>query len=92
MLGRRMYQRHLIADARGTLHVSTEVTVQRDGDRELIATADEAHMPGEVLSIEIVDRSGRGRMYVRVTESCPILTDGSIRHRLRLDPLEDLEV
>jgi hypothetical protein len=92
MLGRRMYHRHLIADSRGTLHVSTEVTVQRRGEKELIATADEAHMPGELLSIDLVDRSGRGRTYVRVLESCPILMDGTIRHRLRLTPLEDAEV
>ena len=88
MLGRRMYHRHLIADTGGTLQVSSEVTVQRHGQHELIATADEAHMPGEVLSIELVDRSGHDRLRVRVTESCPILMDGSIRHRLRLVPID----
>ena len=92
MLGRRMYHRHVIADSTGTLHVSNEVTVQHRGDQELIATANEAHLPGEVVAIELVNAGTRARTYVRVTDSCPILVDGSIRHRLRLTPLEETDI
>ena len=92
MLGRRMYHRHLIANSTGMLHVSSDVTVQHRDDKELIATADEAHLPGEVLAIELVNGATRARTFVRVTESCPILVDGSIRHRLRLTPVEDADI
>jgi hypothetical protein len=85
MLGRRMYQRHLMTDCNGTLYVSADIAVERRGDTELIATADQAHMPGEVLSIELVHNDAR--IYVRVKESRPILVDGKLRHRLRLTPI-----
>jgi len=87
-----MYHRHLVADARGTLYVPSDVTVQRAGNSEMIATADEAHVPGELLAIDLVNGATRDRRYVRVEESCPILMDGSIRHRLRLIPCEEAEV
>lgn len=92
MLGRRLYHRHLVADAKGTLYVPSDVTVQRQGDKELIATSDEAHVQGEKLAIELVNGTSRERVYVRVEESCPILMDGSIRHRLRLIPCEDSDI
>src|SRR5215467_9564492 len=83
MFGRRMYHRHSFADSKCTLHVSSEVTIQCRTDNELIATADEAHLPGEILAIELIDGEDRSTTQVRVVESCPILVDGSIRHRLR---------
>lgn len=91
MLGRRMYHRHVVSNSTGTLHVLSEVTVQHYEKNQLIATADEAHLPGELLAIEVVGSPAASRTHVRVLESCPILVDGSIRHRLRLVPVDDAE-
>src|SRR5262249_24194655 len=82
MLGRRMYQRHVMADCNGTLYVSSDIGIEYRSDTELIATAERAHMPGEVLSIELVNDDAC--ICVRVTESGPILVGGKLRHRLRL--------
>lgn len=84
MLGRRTYQRHVMADCNGTLYVSTDIAVEYRSNTELIATAERAHMPGEVLRIELVNEDARN--CVRVMESGPILVDGRLRHRLRLTP------
>ena len=82
MLGRRMHQRQVMTDCNGTLYVSSDIAVEYRSDTELIATAERAHMPGEVLSIELVNNDAQ--ICVRVTESGPILVGGKLRHRLRL--------
>lgn len=84
MLGRRRHQRHAIADSTGILQVSSDVTVQQHNDTDFVAISSEAHAPGEVLVLELVDGPAHTRIAVRVAQSRPIVSGGSLRHRLRL--------
>ena len=85
MLGRRSHERFSVAPpVEGTLRVFQDVLIHRSHEGDLIAFAREAGVVGELLAL---DEAGEGTI-VRVVESRPVVMEGAVRHRLRLELYE----
>ncbi len=92
MSGRRSHSRFTIIPAsEGVLRILTDVVVQQSDSRELVAISREPGIVGEVLAAQIMSRQGTMHTAVRVAESRPLVSDGTVRHRLRLERVEPLE-
>ena len=89
MSGRRRHERFAPAQSwEGALRVLRDVIVQDGADGELIVFGG---APGVVDEVMTLDLAGAGQVVtlrVRVAESRPVILDGSVRHRIRLDVLE----
>ena len=89
MLEQRSDKRfQLMEPAEGVLRVLHDVIVQRHGD-EWIAISREPAIAGETLTLDVFDIQGTetdDRFAVRVIESRPVIVEGRLRHRLRLQP------
>jgi hypothetical protein len=88
MAGRRQQARFEIANTEGVLRLLTDVSVHRGTASEFFATGCDAGAPGDVVTIHIV---GACDLRVRVLDSRPVLVNGSVRHRLRLETLSRLD-
>jgi hypothetical protein len=84
MAGRRRHARFEMANAEGVLRVLTDVSVHRATAGEFVATGCDAAVPGELVTIHI---AGVRDVRARVLDSRPVLLNGSVRHRLRLEAL-----
>lgn len=89
MSGRRRHERFAPAHPwDGAMKVLRDVIVQRDGEGGLVAIG---QVPGVVGEQLVLDLAGGGHVVtcrVRVEESRPVILEGSVRHRIRLDVLE----
>jgi hypothetical protein len=83
MTGRRRNARFEIANAEGVLRLFTDVSVSRGGAREFVAVGDYMGWPGEFVTIHI---AGAGDFPARVIDSRPVIINGSMLHRVRLEP------
>ena len=88
MNGRRSHRRFAIASsAEAVLRVLRDVILERaDGD-EIAVISRDAGVVGEHQTLEIVGMDSRLTYGVRVVESRPVVVDGNVRHRLRLEEL-----
>lgn len=89
MSGRRRHSRYAITNSEGVLRVLRDVDVRRGNGGELIVVSNEPAVAGDVLTIECVNEAGVTRL-VSVVESRPVLVGSSVRHQLRLRPLEPI--
>ena len=84
MSGRRSHQRFSIsAPTEGSLRVLRDVLVERASGDDFVAIARHAGVIGETLRMEGAD-APEGALLVRVIDSRPVVTDGTMRHRLVL--------
>lgn len=89
MSGRRSHVRfEVLQSPEGVLRVMRDVFVQRAGDREVIAVSREPGVLGEVVAIELPADDTSAGLQARVVESQPIVVNGTVRHRLRLQAIE----
>ena len=89
MLGRRSYERFsLVPPVEGTLRIFQDVVLERGQDGDLVAYGREAGIVGEVLAIDDAQAHVKAGLMVRVVESRPVIVQGAVRHRLRLEPAE----
>jgi hypothetical protein len=94
MSNRRRHNRFRLTEAaEGTVRRYPDVIAEPYGIDEWIAMGREAAVPGETLILDIVmlDTSEgelRHRLPVWVVDSCPIIRDGDMRHRIRLHACE----
>jgi len=84
MAGRRRNARFEIANAEGVLRVLADVSMHRGNGHDFVATGCEAALPGELVTIHI---AGTADVRARVVDSRPVMVDGLVRHRLRLEAL-----
>ena len=85
MQGRRNNQRFRIDEAGGgVLQALCDVLVQRIDDTEWIAISRQPAVVGEMLLLDIVEGEPEQRLTVCVIESRPVVLDGDMRHRIRL--------
>ena len=85
MFGRRSYARFSIEPSgHGVLRVLRDVIVQEIGSDELMVIGREAAAVGELLTLELPAVDDGTALSVRVVESRPLVLDGALRHRLRL--------
>jgi hypothetical protein len=86
MQGRRSHPRFTLpATCEGSLRVLNDVVVQAAGDeRQLVAISPDPGTAAERLTLEVAGAGAVATLDVEVTESRPVIVDGSVRHRLRL--------
>jgi hypothetical protein len=90
MFGRRSHLRFIVNPASdGVLRIVNDVVVQETGNRELFAISRDPGIVGEVLDVQIMTRQGTLRTTARIAESRPLVADGAVRHRLRLERMSD---
>jgi len=68
----------------GVLRVLRDVTVYRIGDEQWIAVGREPAVLGEVLMLDVEDGGSRKRLTMCVIESRPVMLEGYVRYRIRL--------
>ncbi len=66
------------------LRVLHAVTVYRIGDEQWIAVGREPGVLGEILLLDVDEGSSRKRLTMCVIESRPVMLDGYVRYRIRL--------
>ena len=67
------------------LRILRDVIVQRSANNEWIAIGREPGVTGETLVLDLGSAETPVRFTVRVLESRPVVVDGRVLHRLRLD-------
>lgn len=88
MSGRRSHVRFaVLRSPEGILRVMHDVIVQRASNRELIAISREPGVLGETVVIEFAAEETAAGLRLRVVESQPVVVNGTVRHRLRLEAL-----
>jgi len=64
-----------------------DVVVQRAGNEEVIAISREPGVLGEAVVIEFPADEASAGLQARVVESQPVVVNGTVRHRLRLEAI-----
>lgn len=68
----------------GTLHLMEDVLVERYIDSEITVVASMAAKASELVTVDRVVATNSALTDARVVESCPMIVDGVLRHRLTL--------
>ncbi len=84
---RRRSSRLQTLNADGLLRVWRDVTGYRTDDGDYLVISSEAGVKGEQLTVYLASGTNLS-ISVRVVDSQPLIFDGSVRHQLRLSPLE----
>ena len=82
---RRRHQRFVMTDAcEGTFQLLEDVTIEDVSADQLRLLSVSPAKPGEIVSVEVPGEQGNGNAVFRgqVAESRPVMTDGSLRHRV----------
>lgn len=88
MSGRRSHLRFdVVQSPEGVLRVMRDVLVQSVGQSELIAISREPGVLGETVTVEVSAQEPGSGVTARVVESQPVVEDGTVRHRLRLETI-----
>jgi len=88
MSGRRSHVRFAVVRApQGVLRVIQDVIVEQATSGEVVAISREPGVFGESVVIEFPAAEPAGEMRAQVVESHPVVVDGTVRHRLRLQAL-----
>jgi hypothetical protein len=88
MSGRRSHVRFAVVRApQGVLRVMHDVIVEHATSREVVAISREPGVSGEPVVIEFPAAEPTGELRAQVVESHPVVVNGTIRHRLRLQAL-----
>jgi hypothetical protein len=83
--GRRSNRRFSFTEPKNcVLRVLSDVIVQRTPDDEWIAIGRQPAVAGETVVLDIVEGERRQQLTACVIESRPIVLEGDMRHRIRL--------
>ena len=66
------------------LRVLRDVIVSYIGDQQWITVGREPAVVGEILMLDVADGDSRKRLTMCVIESRRVISDGDVRHRIRL--------
>jgi len=88
MSGRRSHVRfEVIQSPEGVLRVLRDVLVQSADLREVVAISREPGVLGEAVTVELSAEQPGAGVHARVVESQPVVVNGTVRHRLRLEAI-----
>jgi hypothetical protein len=76
----------------GVLRILYDVAVQEWAPNEVVAISREPGIVGEVIALQIMDSHGTMHTAARIAESRPLVADGAVRHRLRLERVQAREI
>lgn len=86
MSGRRSHLRfEVVQSPEGVLRVMRDVLVQSVGRDEVVAISREPGILGEAVTLDVSAEQPGSGVQARVVESQPIVVNGTVRHRLRLE-------
>ena len=86
MSGRRSHLRfEVVHPPEGVLRVMRDVLVQSAARDEVIAISREPGVLGEAVTVEVSAEQPGSGVLARVVESQPVVVNGTVRHRLRLE-------
>lgn len=89
MSGRRRHERFAPAQPwDGALKVLRDVIVQEELDGGLVAFGQAPGVVGEQLTLDMAGGGYVVTLAVRVRESRPVILEGRVRHRVRLEVLD----
>jgi hypothetical protein len=66
------------------VHVFYDVIVKWHAENEWIAVSREPAFAGETLLLDVDDGEQRNQFMAHVIESSPVIVDGDMKHRIRL--------
>ncbi len=90
MADRRRHERFVLRESwEGSLQVFEDVIVEQYDDTELCVVSRVPAYRGEVLELDLAGSGGSLTLAVRVAASAPVMIGGAIRHRVRLEVLEE---
>jgi hypothetical protein len=93
MSGRRSHSRFVVANPwDGAVRVLRDVVVDRTDRNELLAVSHVPGIAGEEMTLDLIGGGVVLALQVKVIESRPVIVDGSVRHRVRLDILDPVQV
>jgi hypothetical protein len=93
MSGRRSHSRFVVANPwDGAVRVLRDVVVDRTDRNELLAVSHVPGIAGEEMTLDLIGGGVVITLQVKVIESRPVIVDGSVRHRVRLDILDPVQV
>lgn len=86
MSGRRSHSRFTVAAPwDGALRVLRDVVIDRTSRDELLAVSHVPGVAGEEMSLDLMGSGMTLALRVKVIESRPVILEGSVRHRIRLE-------
>jgi len=86
--GRRSHLRFdVVQSPDGVLRVMRDVVVQSVAHNEVIAISREPGLLGEAVTVDVSAEQPGSGMHARVVESQPVVVNGTVRHRLRLETI-----
>jgi len=89
MSGRRRHERFAPAQPwDGALKVLRDVIVQEEPSGALVTIGQAPGVIGEQMTLDVAGAGHVVTLKVRVQESRPVILDGNVRHRVRLEVLE----
>jgi hypothetical protein len=62
-----------------------DVDIERRDEREVTALSDVPVRRGQKLRLDVIGSGRRSTVHVQVAEATPIIVDGCVRYRLRLE-------
>ena len=88
MAGRRSHPRFAVATPwDGAMRVLRDVILHRSGPEELLAVSQTPGLVGEEMTLDVIGGGSSVALRVKVADSRPLMVDGAVRHRIRLELL-----
>ena len=88
MAGRRSHPRFAVATPwDGAMRVLRDVILHRTGPAELMAVSQTPGLIGEEMTLDVIGGGTSVGLRVKVVDSRPLMVDGAVRHRIRLEVL-----
>ena len=88
MAGRRSHPRFAVATPwDGAMRVLRDVILHRSGPEELLAVSQTPGLIGEEMTLDVIGGGLSIGLRVKVVDSRPLMVDGAVRHRIRLELL-----
>jgi hypothetical protein len=70
------------------MRVLRDVILHRNGPEELLAVSQTPGLVGEEMTLDVVGGGSSVALKVKVVDSRPLVVDGAVRHRIRLELLK----
>jgi hypothetical protein len=69
------------------MRVLRDVILHRSGPEELLAVSQTPGLIGEEMTLDVIGGGTSVALRVKVVDSRPLMVDGAVRHRIRLELL-----